>query len=527
MRISISKEEIDEKRKGIVRNYMRQARLPGFRKGKVPQALIEKHFKNEIEGEVLEAAVQTSCYSAIQESGLRVLSTQKPGNIALEEDGSCRCSVEFIVFPDFELPEYKGVTIHVPQNIEDVDDNEVNNLIHPILEKHAYFEPAKDDLVDWGLHAIIDYKGSIDGVPLSEIAPELDEVDCAQEDYLIYMDSEQGEEEDDDDDESEPIQDLLESDEALSQEEEGGDGELTSALSNRALQSSDDDWDDNDDDDLGDDSETDQDQSDCYELLPSFIDSLLQSIIGTKVGESTAFEYTFSSRHYCEAMRGKTAQFTVNIKQVKKEVVPELTDEIASEIFHANSAEDVKKAARERVISDRRQFVDELKTTQVKKYLAENTKLELPGPLFEHKVRVSVQNLVRSMKDDGYSAAELEKEKERIISLATYRAYTNLAAGFVFIKIAEKEGIEVAEKELDLVIEAIAKVRGESFNKVKRTLTKNNAIAFIEEDILFNKVTQHILSSANLVETDNSHKNEEAPDSEEQPSELLGTDKIT
>jgi trigger factor len=112
LQIEVPAIEVDAETARVVREYGRRVRLPGFRKGKVPAAVVEKRFRSEIEREVLDRLVPRFWQQAREESELEPLLPPSVGEIELhagqplvfEATVDVRPLIELDELTDFDLP---------------------------------------------------------------------------------------------------------------------------------------------------------------------------------------------------------------------------------------------------------------------------------------------------------------------------------------------------------------------------------------------------------------------------------------
>ncbi len=141
--------------------HFKDAKVDGFRPGHVPAKVIEKQFKKEIEGEILNHIISDEYRKAVAENELKPIA-----DIKLEKYEHNNDKVEVVftipVLPSFELAQYKGV--EVEKETVEITDEKVNEEIEKLRENAAKLkeveenEPAKnDDVVN------INFEGFIDG----------------------------------------------------------------------------------------------------------------------------------------------------------------------------------------------------------------------------------------------------------------------------------------------------------------------------------------------------------------------------
>lgn len=89
LRVEIPAETVSKERDTIVRTYSSKARIPGFRPGKAPRAVVEKRYAKEIEGELVEKLVDDALRDALKQETLKVLDFGTVKDLTFGAEGSC------------------------------------------------------------------------------------------------------------------------------------------------------------------------------------------------------------------------------------------------------------------------------------------------------------------------------------------------------------------------------------------------------------------------------------------------------
>ncbi len=167
--ITIPVEEIAEEEKSILKQFVKQVRLPGFRAGKAPVQLIRSRHAKDIANELGRKLVGGAYQFASKESDFVILDVLnvEGDTFNLGEEGQTTFTVD--INPEFNLPEYKGIATKVVS--EEVSDEEIETAIDEIRKQRASFDvveraAAKGDFVK------VSYEGEIEGSPIAEIAPD-------------------------------------------------------------------------------------------------------------------------------------------------------------------------------------------------------------------------------------------------------------------------------------------------------------------------------------------------------------------
>ena len=151
--------QVDERLKKIAKN----ARMPGFRPGKVPLKLIAQTYGPQVRSEVLTDAVQKSFSDAVRQANLKVAGYPKiekkdPSSNALE------FAATFEIYPEVKVGDLAGASIERPQ--VEVDDAAVDKTIQILRKQRTRFEPAARPARD-GDRLTVDFRGTIDGQPFA------------------------------------------------------------------------------------------------------------------------------------------------------------------------------------------------------------------------------------------------------------------------------------------------------------------------------------------------------------------------
>src|SRR6266852_3699412 len=170
LQIELPPEEVSKEWDAIANSFARFAKIPGYRPGKAPRVVIEKRFRKEIQEELTKKLVSKSYHDAIEREQLRVASLANIEDVQFGEDKSMRFRATVVTAPEFELPEYKNISVQLPATT--VTEAEVDTAVERLRDQAADFIDVADRALAMGDFAVIDFTGAIDGIPISEIVPE-------------------------------------------------------------------------------------------------------------------------------------------------------------------------------------------------------------------------------------------------------------------------------------------------------------------------------------------------------------------
>lgn len=161
--IEVSAEELEKALQAAYNRQKKSISLPGFRKGKVPRAMVEKMYGPEVFYEEAANILLPQEYpKAAEESGLDIVSQPSIDIVQLKKGEAFIFTAEVAVKPEVELGKYMGVTVTKIDTT--VTDEEVEKALDAEREKNARTITVTDRAIAEGDTAVIDFEGFVDGV---------------------------------------------------------------------------------------------------------------------------------------------------------------------------------------------------------------------------------------------------------------------------------------------------------------------------------------------------------------------------
>jgi trigger factor len=153
---------MEKERADVLAGLRRELRIPGFRKGKVPVGIIQKHYADVIQSDAVRNLLPAVFEQALERERLFPLGDPRFENVRFE-DGGIAFDVRIDVRPDITLKDYTGLTVDVPRH--PVEDGDVDKAVESLRERLAIFETVNRPAGETD-YLVIDY------VPLTAGEPE-------------------------------------------------------------------------------------------------------------------------------------------------------------------------------------------------------------------------------------------------------------------------------------------------------------------------------------------------------------------
>ena len=370
----------------------REARLPGFRKGKVPRSMIKLHFADDVRQEVARRLIPDVYRQALAETRIEPVEEPDLQEVTLEENAALKFAAVVEVKPTITLGAYTGLTVeHTPKPFA---ESEVDEALSALQEQHAEYR-AVERAADPGDLAIIDYTLTPEGMePRSE------------SDYGFII----------------------------------GSG--------------------------------------------SVLPEMDEAVIGLAAGGSRQTRVRFGEDHRNETLRGKAADATVTVKEVKEKVLPVLDDDFAKSVggsFETLDAlkDEVRKGLQARRDGENRRA---LETAVLDAVLANHT-FEVPEALVLRQVGHQIEHAREQMRRQGVDPDRVPWDYKKLLEDLRPGAEKAVKRALLLEAIASKEELQAGDADVDAEVERLAQASQRPAPAVRRMLEQSGDLQGIRHTL--------------------------------------------
>jgi trigger factor len=453
--VEIPAEVVTKQQEALVQQYSKQARIPGFRKGKVPASMVRSKFSSEITSDVVEALVPQYFKEAVLKGGYRPVSQPHIYGLEFTPGEPIRFKAAFEVLPEFDLGDYKEIKVEKPQ--VNITDEEIDIEIRKVQERQASFDPVNDDRgAEQGEFVQVSFEAKpkwIDAEPKSESAgtegaaaaggnkkkqkPESPEAGSGAEAEGAGPDKV-----------AQPVQ----MDEVLV--EIGG-----------------------------------------ANTIPEFTEHLS----GAKAGEERSFDVSYPEDFYDKRLAGQVFSYKVKVNAIKKKALPELNDDFAKELSQEfQTLDDLKQRFRENMEAELlHKGEHEAKDKLIEELIAKHD-FPVPRSLVEHQIDLRLERGLRALAAQGMKTEDMRRmDFGRLRAGQQEAAVKEVKSSVLLAKIAIKENIQVSDEELEQEIAAMAQQMQQPVEEVKKRLTQDNAVERLRDRMRSEKALNLLYSNSN------------------------------
>lgn len=220
--------------------------------------------------------------------------------------------------------------------------------------------------------------------------------------------------------------------------------------------------------------------------------TLDENLSGLKPGEEKTFSVTYPKDHPNKKLAGKAVEYRVKVQSIKEKKVLPLDDDLAKTLGDYRGLEDLKEKVRARLLASRKISARNKAASELLEKISAEVTVELPESLIEDETRAVLRRILSS-----YPQTKLEKHQaEELASESKRQAERNIKNNLILAKIAEKEGITVAQAEVEEELKGLAEANQVPLEKVVETVDRDGKRSDLEENILFRKTVDFLLEQA-------------------------------
>jgi trigger factor len=229
----------------------------------------------------------------------------------------------------------------------------------------------------------------------------------------------------------------------------------------------------------------------------SIVPELDDQLRGAKVGDILTFQAT-------PAGSAQPIDFRVLVKDVKESVLPELTDEWASEASEFETVEELRADTRKRLGVVKKLQASLQMRDEALKALVELVAEDAPEPLVDEEMERRARDLVHRLEHQGATVEQyLEAtgtSQEQFVAQLRADAVEAVKADLALRALAEAEGVEADEEDVDREVERLAERFGVKPEKLRRDLERQEALPTVRSDIRKAKALEWLVQNVEVVD---------------------------
>ena len=232
------------------------------------------------------------------------------------------------------------------------------------------------------------------------------------------------------------------------------------------------------------------------QALPQFDEALQEA----KQGEEKQIKVTYPEDYPNRGLAGKTADFSLVVREIKQKVLPTIDDDFAKDHGECSSLEELEGVIRQRLEAELAQYQQEELKEQILNHLIESHSFEPPASMVERQSRYLLERNGTSAPNSPEAKTPATMEETRKALEA--RAVRQVQATLLIEKISQLEKIDVEDRDVQERIDKLVRAAGERGKTLRDFYSRQEARADLRTQIAFERTLDFLLQRANLKEID-------------------------
>ena len=168
VRFEVEAKAVDDAFGTVTKDFVKHAKMPGFRPGKAPEAMVTRQYAKDIEEEVKRKLIGDAYRQGIKDHKFNVVGYPDIEEIQFNRGQALQFAATIEINPEFELPDYRGLPAKRETAV--VSDEDVVKAIDALRGQAADFKKVEREVKE-GDYVVVNYTGTSEGKPLTEVAP--------------------------------------------------------------------------------------------------------------------------------------------------------------------------------------------------------------------------------------------------------------------------------------------------------------------------------------------------------------------
>ena len=235
------------------------------------------------------------------------------------------------------------------------------------------------------------------------------------------------------------------------------------------------------------------------QFIPGFEDQL----VGKDAGEDVDVEVVFPGDYHAEELAGKPALFKCKIHEVKKEILPEIDDELASDVSEFETLAEYKKDLKKKLQEAAKETDLSVMKDRVLEKLYNENNIEVPDVMIKNEIENMLYDMNQSLASQGlglqqyveWTGKTIDDLREETRPEAEKRIRTRI----LLKNVIRMENLEVEDEEIKELMEDFGKQYGMSVDQVKE-MAGSETENYFREDAQTKKAIDWLLDNAKVIE---------------------------
>lgn len=221
-------------------------------------------------------------------------------------------------------------------------------------------------------------------------------------------------------------------------------------------------------------------------------------VIGMTPGSNKSFTITYPDDYAIPELAGGKVDYTVNLKEIKKRVVPALDDELAKDLGDFTSLEELRARVRQDLEHEAMHAAERQVRQDVLKQLASRVPFPVPATLVDREIDRRLEDFARRLMEQRIDPRQANIDWNAFRDGQRAPAVEAVSSAIVLDEIAKRDQISVTDEDLDAELRRYAEQTGNSVASIRARLQKDGELGRLAAGLRREKTVTHVLSKAQI-----------------------------
>lgn len=231
----------------------------------------------------------------------------------------------------------------------------------------------------------------------------------------------------------------------------------------------------------------------------SFIDTFEEQLIGKNIDDEVEVHVTFPDQYQAEELQGKPAVFKVKIHEIKMKELPELDDDFAQDVSDCDTLEEYKEDLKKKLQESKEEAAKRAVEEDVVNQIIENAAMDIPEPMINMQTNQMIREFAQNLQYQGLSVEQYMQftgmTQQSLVEEIQPQALKRIQSRLVLEAVAEAEGIDATEEEVEKELENMAVMYQLELDKLKERMGEGE-MKQVHMDIAVQKAVEFVVDAA-------------------------------
>lgn len=231
----------------------------------------------------------------------------------------------------------------------------------------------------------------------------------------------------------------------------------------------------------------------------SFIDTFEEQLIGKNIDDEVEVHVTFPDQYQAEELQGKPAVFKVKIHEIKMKELPELDDDFAQDVSDCDTLEEYKEDLKKKLQESKEEAAKRAVEEDVVNQIIENAAMDIPEPMINMQTNQMIREFAQNLQYQGLSVEQYMQftgmTQQSLVEEIQPQALKRIQSRLVLEAVAEAEGIDATEEEVEKELENMAAMYQLELDKLKERMGEGE-MKQVHMDIAVQKAVEFVVDAA-------------------------------